>query len=55
MTDITDPIFHNETKAEAHITASRWPDGAYCPHCGSTNVHCMAGKTQAGYTNGFDG
>jgi len=49
MANITDPIFHDETKAVAHIIASRWPDGAYCPHCGSTNVHCMAGKTQAGY------
>jgi transposase-like protein len=48
-TDITNPIFHNEAKAEAHIMASRWPDGPYCPHCGSVNVHRMGGKTQAGY------
>src|SRR3954453_11233516 len=45
---ISDPIFHNEDLARAHMEASRWPDGAYCPHCGSTNVHRMGGKTQAG-------
>lgn len=48
MTNITDPIFHNEEAALAHIEASRWADGVYCPHCGSTNVHRMGGKTQAG-------
>jgi transposase-like protein len=46
--DITDPIFHDEAKATAHMEADRWPDGAYCPHCGSTHVHKMGGKTQAG-------
>src|SRR5713101_2682069 len=46
--DITDPIFHDEAKATAHMEADRWPDGVYCPHCGSTNVHKMGGKTQAG-------
>src|SRR5215213_8874768 len=45
---ISDPIFHNEDLARAHMEVSRWPDGAYCPHCGSTNVHRMGGKTQAG-------
>ncbi len=49
ISDITNPIFHDEAKATAHIIASRWPDGAFCPHCGSDNVHRMAGKTQAGY------
>ena len=46
--NITNPIFHDEAKATAHLEASRWPDGAFCPHCGSTNVHKMGGKTQAG-------
>ena len=46
--DLTNPIFHNEAKAEAHMEADRWPDGADCPFCGSTNVHRMGGKTQAG-------
>ena len=48
MVDITDAIFHDETTATAHIEASRWPNGPYCPFCGSFNVHRMAGKTQAG-------
>ena len=48
--NITDPIFHDEAKAEAHIFHSRWPDGEpFCPHCGSTNTMVMGGKTQAGY------
>ena len=48
MVDITDPIFHDETKAVAHLEASRWPQGPFCPFCGSFNVHRMGGKTQAG-------
>jgi transposase-like protein len=48
MVDITDPVFHDEAKAVPHLEALRWPDGAFCPHCGSTKVHRMAGKTQKG-------
>ena len=46
--DLTNPIFTDEAKATKHMEADRWQDGAYCPHCGSLNVHKMAGKTQAG-------
>ena len=46
--DLTNPIFHNEIKATAHMEAGRWPDGVNCPFCGSVNVHRMGGKTQAG-------
>ena len=46
--NLTNPIFHDEAKATAHMEADRWPDGVYCPLCGSVNVHRMAGKTQAG-------
>jgi transposase-like protein len=47
--NITDPIFHDEAKATAHIEQSRWPDGeSVCPHCGSTDTMVMGGKTQAG-------
>lgn len=49
MTDLTAPRFNDEDAAREHIEASRWPDGANCPHCGSLNVMRMAGKTQAGY------
>jgi transposase-like protein len=48
VVDITNPIFHDEAKALAHLEASRWPNGPFCPYCGSLNVHRMAGKTQAG-------
>lgn len=47
-TNITDPIFHDEDKARAHIEASRWNGKAHCPHCGSVRVRRMEGKTQAG-------
>jgi transposase-like protein len=48
-TDLTAPQFTDETAAIAHLEASRWPVEVSCPHCGSLNVHRMAGKTQAGY------
>ena len=47
--DIYAPQFTDEDAAVAHVEASRWADGVSCPHCGSVNVHRMAGKTQAGY------
>ena len=34
MTNLTDPIYHDETKARKHLEAIRWPDGPYCPLCG---------------------
>jgi transposase-like protein len=46
--NITDPIFHDEAKATAHIEAQRWNDEPVCPHCGSLAVRKMGGKTQAG-------
>lgn len=47
-TNITDPIFHDEDKARAHIEASRWNGEPACPHCGSPRVRRMEGKTQPG-------
>ncbi|MGZ9092239.1 MAG: transposase, partial [Rhodoplanes sp.] len=41
--DITQPIFSNEDKAREHLEEQRWPDGPFCPHCGSTNVHRLEG------------
>lgn len=46
--NISNPIYHDEAKAIAHLEASRWPNGPVCPHCQSKNVHRMGGKTQAG-------
>lgn len=33
--DLSNPIFHDEDAARAHLEAARWPDGKpSCPHCG---------------------
>jgi transposase-like protein len=47
--DILAKQFTDEAAAVAHLEASRWPDGVSCPLCGSTIVHRMGGRTQAGY------
>lgn len=46
--NLTNPIFHDEVAAVQHIEASRWNGEPFCPHCGSTRVRRMEGKTQAG-------
>lgn len=33
--DITAPRFINVDAAREHLEGLRWPDGPYCPHCGS--------------------
>lgn len=43
--DLTNQIFHNEDAARAHLEAVRWPNGAVCPHCNSTHVTRLAGKS----------
>jgi len=45
-TDLTDPVYADADKAREFLEAVRWPDGAYCPHCGATadDVTRMAGK-----------
>ncbi len=35
MTNLTNPIYHDEETARRHFEALRWPDGPICPHCGS--------------------
>lgn len=32
--NLTDKIFHDDEAARIHLEKQRWPDGAYCPHCG---------------------
>jgi transposase-like protein len=32
--NLTDPIFTDADKAREHLEATRWPNGAVCPHCG---------------------
>lgn len=44
--NLTNPIFHDENAARAHLEAIRWPNGPVCPHCGETeNVTRMKGKS----------
>jgi len=43
--DITNPIFTDKEAARLHLEATRWPDGAVCPHCGSFNVKELTGKS----------
>jgi transposase-like protein len=43
--DLTNPIFTNDDKAREHLEALRWPDGTFCAHCGSVNVHRLKGKS----------
>ena len=33
-------MFPDDEAARHWIEAQIWPDGPYCPHCGSTNVQC---------------
>ena len=46
MTDLSNPIFHDETKARKHLESILWPDGPVCPHCGEyENIRCLNGKS----------
>lgn len=35
MCDLTAPQFQSEEMAREHLESIRWPDGPFCPHCGS--------------------
>jgi transposase-like protein len=46
MTDLTNPIFNDESAAREHLEAIRWPEGPVCPRCGSLdNIAKQEGKT----------
>lgn len=36
--DIFAPRFTNENAAREHLEALHWPEGPFCPHCGSLNA-----------------
>ena len=36
--DMTAPRFTDEDAAREHLEALRWPEGPFCPHCGSFNA-----------------
>lgn len=42
MTDLQNPIFHDEDKAREALEAVRWPHGPCCPHCGNANADKIA-------------
>lgn len=42
--DITALRFTDEDKAREHLEALRWPEGPFCPHCGSFNAARLEGK-----------
>jgi transposase-like protein len=44
--DLTNPIFTDLEAARKHFEAIRWPDGVYCPFCGSFDrVAPLGGKS----------
>ena len=44
--NLTNPIFNDKEAARRHLEQIRWPDGAYCPHCGEAeNVKLLKGKS----------
>jgi len=42
--DLTNPMFHDEGKAREWLEGVRWPNGPYCPHCGSFAATRMEGE-----------
>lgn len=44
MIDLTNPIFHDDDAARAHLEEQRWPNGPVCPHCGSVENRKLEGK-----------
>src|SRR5665213_3137998 len=48
MTDLRNPIYHNDAAARKHLEAQRWPNGPYCPRCGECeNIIRLGGKSTA--------
>ena len=46
MSDFSNPIFHDETKAREWLEARLWPQGPICPKCGVVDqATLMKGKT----------
>lgn len=43
--DLTNPIFHDNNAARAHLEAIRWPNGPVCAHCNSEHVKKLEGKS----------
>ena len=44
--ELSHPIYSDEEKARKHLEAVRWPEGPFCPFCGSTRqVSILGGKS----------
>jgi len=45
--DLRNPIFHDEDAARAHLEATLWPNGPFCPRCGvmGDRITKLAGKS----------
>ncbi len=41
--DLTAPEFHDNDAARAWLETYRWPNGPFCPHCGSVTPQRMGG------------
>jgi transposase-like protein len=41
--DLTAPEFHDDDAARAWLETYRWPNGPFCPHCGSVTPQRMGG------------
>jgi len=45
-TTLSDPMFHDETKAREYLENTRWPNGPICPHCGGAEkIYRLKGKS----------
>jgi len=44
MTNLTAPRFTDADKAREHLEALRWPNGPFCPHCGSFDATRLQGS-----------
>jgi len=42
--DITNKIYNDPDAARAHLEEQLWPDGPFCPHCGSFAATKLEGK-----------
>lgn len=48
MTDLTNPIFHDNEAAREYLEAVRWPHGPVCSHCGNLDrdtITALNGKS----------
>jgi transposase-like protein len=45
-TELSHRVYHDEETARRHLEAIQWPDGPYCPFCGSPDrVRVLGGKS----------